>query len=170
MNAIQSQIDTQFVRFDERGFGLAAVFIDFRQIEFSLCKNALKERIVNLEKIGYKCDTERAVLAEMERMSGCAASCAEDEDKIDYQEMIMEKETIWPKCFIDGVVPDDRPDVLLCADALSGWANCSAGAGIIPPLFGQVMQKIASRLGCLALPDALMERSQELLDDSRNAL
>lgn len=81
---------TQFVRFEDRGFGLVAVFRELGCREFSLCENGLKERIANLAKYGHPCSAERSALAEMERMSGCAASCAEDEDKDDLMERSQE--------------------------------------------------------------------------------
>lgn len=61
---------------------------------------------------------------------------------------------MWPECFLTGIVPADVSDAVLCAHALTGWANCESGLGsTIPKHFGKVMQKIGERLKISPTPD-----------------
>jgi hypothetical protein len=69
---------------------------------------------------------------------------------------------IWPECFQTGVVPDDRDNAALCADALTAWANCAAGNAPTEH-FGDVLVKIGARLGVTATADNLMKWSDSWL-------
>lgn len=86
----------QFVRLEDRGFGLVAVFSEFGHREFSLCENDLKERIANLAKYGHPCAVERAALAEMTRRRSGSASGEDgvctpsNQDDIDYLKRLRE--------------------------------------------------------------------------------
>jgi hypothetical protein len=55
-----------FLRFEDRGLGLAAVFEEFGR-EFCLCEESLQMRIENLKAQNIPCDAEMAALAELRR-------------------------------------------------------------------------------------------------------
>ena len=77
---------------------------------------------------------------------------------------------IWPECFVTGDLPEGRSDAQLCADALTAWAHCHAGkelSGEIPEKFGEVMVKIANRLGVTGTPESFSEWSQRWLEENR---
>lgn len=68
---------------------------------------------------------------------------------------------IWPEMFETGIVPTDRPEILLCADALCAWAAIVMGSKK-PDKFGTVMAEIAIKLGVDGTPESFMELSKSL--------
>jgi hypothetical protein len=77
---------------------------------------------------------------------------------------MMQSEFMWPECFITGIVDTRKPNLALCADALTGWANCMAGQKP-PEKFGDAMAKISMRLGIAGTPENFMayaEQSKEM--------
>ena len=74
----------------------------------------------------------------------------------------MEKNIQYPQCFITNQIDDIQDDRLLCAAALTAWANVIAGCE--PPVtFGETMAKIASKLGVLGTPETFNEWAKSIL-------
>lgn len=91
-------------------------------------------------------------------------------DKQAYLDPVCSQRLSWPECFVTGGIPEGRLDAQLCADALRAWGNCQAGkelAGEIPEKFGEVMVKIANRLGVTGTPESFSEWSQRWLEENR---
>ena len=65
---------------------------------------------------------------------------------------------IYPEIFITGVIPQDRSNKLLLADALCAWACASLVKA--PEKFGVVMAEIGERLGVSPLPENLMKLAE----------
>lgn len=62
----------------------------------------------------------------------------------------------YPECFTTGIIDESRPDLALCADALSAW-GCVMMKTTIPECFGDVMTKIAGKIGVLGTPESFSE-------------
>ena len=70
---------------------------------------------------------------------------------------------IWPEIFVTGIIPDNYPKELLCADGLCAWGICMAGSNInIPEKFGEVMFEISQRLGVSATDSSLMKYAERI--------
>lgn len=65
----------------------------------------------------------------------------------------------WPEVF-DTKVVDGHSDAELCADGLTAWGNCHAGAKPHPN-FGEVLVMIGTRLGITATGGNLMKKSKD---------
>lgn len=68
----------------------------------------------------------------------------------------------WPKIFDDNSIHESCSDLEVLADGLTGWAICMSG-NKPHKNFGTVMMIIGNRLGCMATPDNLNEKYDELM-------
>ncbi len=80
--------------------------------------------------------------------------------------MTTKLEYFWPEVFTTGVLTktddDDRSRAAACADALTGWGNCCAGAAI-PEKFGEGMAAIGRYLSILPIPEECHKYADKIL-------
>jgi hypothetical protein len=67
----------------------------------------------------------------------------------------------WPNIFQDETLIETSDEKYLCAQALSAWAMVCGQRGEVPTNFGDVLAKVANRLGVSGTPDSFSDFAKE---------